>query len=444
MVRTVLWYLWVVSVLVASGALLTHMPGMYATAARATNEPVRTQDEAPLLPGTCRAWQQVNDDAFGLPASLDETGTISPTYDNEESYETLATADHLYLGMEADNALGARLWRTREGVITPTSQADWEEIAADTSDRPFGSDVLPQHDHIDSVALFQGMLYASVANRGTTVSGTLVYRSPTAPIAWTQVITPGFGDTHNTNFKDMDVFNGQLCGGTQNMQTGAQVWCTADGITWSQHNVSGFGRAANTGIWSTAVFSHALYVGVQGSREGRLFRTTSITGTDTAWVEVYRGAAGSIETQLLGVLDDTLYIAGRSRNGVVILRSTSGDPGSWRQVNLAGMDGSSANTHVLTDGAAVYRDALYVAVSNMETGVQVWRTTGRRQTADNLVDWEQVGAAGMGDTNNIYAQLAVFQGYLYAWTANYASGQQVQRIDCASPYWHAFLPTIRR
>ncbi len=46
--------------------------------------------------------------------------------------------DRLYLGMEADNSLGARLWRTKVGIAYPGDQADWEEVAADANGLPFG------------------------------------------------------------------------------------------------------------------------------------------------------------------------------------------------------------------------------------------------------------------------------------------------------------------
>ncbi|MFN2284215.1 MAG: hypothetical protein ACK2UQ_07320, partial [Anaerolineae bacterium] len=152
--------------------------------------------------GPCSAWAPVNDGAFGMG-----TGPYSSDYDNEEGFEVVIFNGQLYVGMEADNAYGARLWRTKAGVRVPTNQADWEEVAADTNGWPFGNAVITQNDHIDSLAVFQGTLYASTANRSGSNLGTLIYSSTTGALnSWTQVISAGFGDVNNVNFKDMAMF----------------------------------------------------------------------------------------------------------------------------------------------------------------------------------------------------------------------------------------------
>jgi hypothetical protein len=378
-------------------------------------------------------WLQVSEPAFGLSSG--------GSYQNEEAYEVAIFRDQLYLGMEADNSLGARLWRSRQGVSAPQTQADWEEVAADTEALPFGHSPVVQNDHIDSLATFQDMLYVSTANGGSTLSGTLVYRSPSGdPLSWTRVITSGFGDSNNTNFKDMQVFDQHLCGGTQNQATGAQVWCTSNGTTWQQVNRSGFGDTNNYFIWSSHVFQDALYIAVIHRDEffdtGRLYRTTSLSDT-LAWSEVYSGA----QVELLGDFREHLYIATRTPAGVIIQRSASGDAGSWQRVSNVGMDGSTANRSVLSDGAAVYREALYIAVSNEESGFQVWRTTGTEQDT-LLVDWEQMGRDGLGDPDNVHAQLVAFNDYLYAWTTNYTTGQQVRRGSFAPAVRKSFLPLV--
>jgi hypothetical protein len=133
---------------------------------------------------------------------------------------------------------------------------------------------------------------------------------------------------------------------------------------------------------------------------------------------------------ILGELNSYLYISVRSSGGIVILRSASGDAGSWTQVNTSGMDNNANNSGAVVDGATVYNGALYVAVSNTSTGCELWRTTGTLQGGGPLVDWTQVGGSGLGDANNIYSELIPFNGYLYAWTSNYTSGQKVLRTKC--------------
>ncbi len=188
----------------------------------------------PAYPGACSPWVQVNAPAFGLPGTLAEGAPPQPLpFQSEEGFEVLVFKEQLYLGMEADNQLGARLWRTRSGVRLPWNQADWEEVSTAPGAFPFGVTDLAEADHIDSLAEFNGQLFVSTAARGDPPAGTRVFRSPSGdPGTWEDALAalgPGFGDPANENFKDMQVFEGWLCGGTWNAATGAQVWCTADG-----------------------------------------------------------------------------------------------------------------------------------------------------------------------------------------------------------------------
>jgi len=396
-------------------------------------------------PGTCSDWLAVNNGAFDLGTGGDGD------YSAEEGFEVLVFGNRLYVGMEADNIYGARLWRTKSGVTIPTGQSDWEEVVADGSGKPFGVDNITQNDHIDSLAELNGYLYVSTANGGSSTLGTRIFRTATGnpyatyPGDWSDAIAAygaGFGDVHNTNFKDMQIFGSWLCGGTQNWQTGAQVWCTTNGITWTQKNNGGFGASGDVTttveVWSGYVYNNALYFGAQDTGANRsdssddvarLFRTSDLSGTPT-WTQVYTGAAGSFRVDILGELSGYLYIAVRSSGGIVILRSASGDAGTWTQVNTSGMNGNASSSGTVVDGATVYNGALYVAVSNTSTGCELWRTTGTLQGGGPLVDWTQVGGSGLGDADNRYSELIPFNGYLYAWTSNYTSGQQVRRTKC--------------
>ncbi len=388
--------------------------------------------------GMCSDWIQVNADAFGMG-----TGG-GPNYTSEEGFELVVYNGQLYLGMEADNDWGARIWRTRVGVNIADRQIDWEEVAA-VDGLPFGDDTtqdgLYRNDHIDSLLPFQGALYASPANGGATTQGTMVYSSTTgAPGTWVPVIEPGFGDVDNVNFKDMQIFDGWLCGGTQNWETGAEVWCTQDGATWVLKNDPGFGVPRLNEIWSGHVYAGALYVGAQqkdacdtGAWQddtGYLFRTSAIDAAQPTWGPVFTGTVGSYRVDVLGDFDGYLYISHRDPDeGIVILRSATGDPGSWQVVNVPGMDGTVENMGTVVDGATVYNGALYVAVANLMSGAEVWRTTGQLD-APGRVDWEPVGGPGLDNGANYYAELAVYKGYLYAWTSNYVTGQQVLRTAC--------------
>ncbi|MBN1247064.1 MAG: hypothetical protein JXC32_05360, partial [Anaerolineae bacterium] len=107
-------------------------------------------------PGPCLPWIPVNAPAFGLGEGA------SSLYVSEDATEVVVFHDRLYLGMEADDVLGARLWRTKPGVRDPSAQEDWEEVAA-LNGLPFG-DARAQGglwlaDRVDSLAVFDDTLY---------------------------------------------------------------------------------------------------------------------------------------------------------------------------------------------------------------------------------------------------------------------------------------------
>ncbi len=373
--------------------------------------------------GSCSAWTPVNDGAFGMGTGSDGD------YRSEEGFEVVVFNGQLYVGMEADNIYGARLWRTRTGVRVPTGQADWEEVAT-ANGWPFGNSVVTQNDHIDSLAVFQGVLYASTANRSVTpTDGTLVYSNATgASNLWTQVIAAGFGDVNNVNFKDMVVFTVDttewLCGGTANDMTGAEVWCTQDGAQWERKNVSGFGVVSNTLIASTGVFSDALYVGVASEViSGSVWRTDDLA----TWTQVFTSTKHQ-RVEIAAPFDGHLYIVAGAYDGrygggpLRLYRSATGAPGSWEEVGQA-VGANPNNTRTIVDGATVYNNALYLATMNAVDGAEVWRTT-------DGATWTQQNASGFGVTQTFAAQLIPFDGYLYAWTSDYATGQRVYRAAC--------------
>ncbi len=399
----------------------------------------------PTAPVVCTDWMQVNDNAFGLGTGLDNS------YISEDAFEVIVFNDHLYLGMEADNSMGARLWRSKDGVDAPYSQEDWEEVIADSEGRPFGYSDTIQIDHIDSLAEFNGYIYASTANRTGYPLGINIFRSSTGdPGTWEQAITShsaGFDDINNENFKDMQVFMGYLCGGTTNSENGAEVWCTQDGTNWQKFSYGGFGKGIddpNTySISSGYVFNDTLYFGVRNrgtNRDsesddiGMLYRSSNLdlrddTGVPT-WNNIFSGQPGSHRVNILGEINGYLYITVRSGEGIIILRSNTGEPGSWSPVNTPGMDNDSDNEATTVDGATKYNGTLYVTIANSQDGIEIWRTSGITRDDGNPVQWTLVSDNGINDPNNIYAQLISFNGKLYAWTSNYITGQQVISTDC--------------
>lgn len=162
---------------------------------------------------------------------------------------------------------------------------------------------------------------------------------------------------------------------------------------------------------------------------GKVFRTFCIADRPT-WEEVFSSPESKENrVDLLGELDGYLYIAMGSPQGILIYRSSSGNNPSWQLVNQPGMNGNPKNFRVPVDGAVVYDGMLYLAVSNLDGGLQLWRTKGELQ-ANSLVDWEQINRGGLGDVDNVHAELSIFNNHLYAWVTNYVTGQKVFRSHC--------------
>lgn len=402
-----------------------------ATATPSTTPSPTATPTATDAPPFCGPWVQVNDDAFGLGDPADE----EPPYLNEDGFEVAVHQGQLYLGMEADNLSGARLWRTRAGVTVARDQGDWE-LAVDDA---FGD---LANDHVDSLATYRGYLYATTANWDYASQ---IWRSPSGdPGTWTQLNAGRFGNppNRNGNLRALAVIKAAdgpwLCGGTSNFDVGAQVWCTADGISWAQKSPSGFGAAVNVMAWSSAIFDDHLYIGVSGykaathqARAGSVWRTAG--APDPArpgywrWEQVVDATALGTErtvavVDVMGVFAEKLYIAYRGDRGLVMARSSSGDPGTWETVVGAGF-GDAENRDVLADGAVVHGGRLYVAITNRVSGAQVWTT------ADG-VTWQPVVLDGWGDPATTHAQLVSWNGYLYAWASNYETGQKVYRGQC--------------
>jgi hypothetical protein len=81
---------------------------------------------------------------------------------------------------------------------------------------------------------------------------------------------------------------------------------------------------------------------------------------------------------------------------------------------------------------------LYVSTTNPNTGMEVWRSdTG------SSGDWDQIGFAGFGDSNNPYAYydnaMAVFNNRLFTGAWNWANGGEVWQLAAGG---QVYLPII--
>jgi hypothetical protein len=105
--------------------------------------------------------------------------------------------------------------------------------------------------------------------------------------------------------------------------------------------------------------------------------------------------------------------------GTHIYRSPSGDRYTWQPVVTDGF-GATTTGRLISDASTILSGTLYVGVLDQVQGTSVW------STSDGTA-WRRAAPSGFGHSATFAAELAAFDGDLYAWTSNYAEGQGVWR-----------------
>lgn len=129
----------------------------------------------------------------------------------------------------------------------------WTKVISDG----FGN---PGCYNVSSLAAFQGNLYAGlgVFDLGAGVNpGGEVWRCSTASgcdegTDWTRLTMKGFNNPNNYNIGALMVSGSYLYAVAYNSTTGIEVWRTADGANWERVSAGGFGDSNNVGpYWAT-------------------------------------------------------------------------------------------------------------------------------------------------------------------------------------------------
>jgi hypothetical protein len=229
-----------------------------------------------------------------------------------------------------------------------------------------------------------------------------------------QVNQDGFGDPNN-GISVLETF--QPAGSAPYLYAGvwgnggeARMWRTSDGWNWEIASPSFLTPTAF--MMDAQVFDGQLYLGL--SSPAQLWRTDGETwqAVDT----VGFGDANNQNLNTLAVFEDQLYAAVTNGvSGLEIWRSSSGDPGTWMQVNEDGFDGwGSGDVELKT-----FQGYLYAGFAN-DLGSQLWRT-------DDGTAWEPVFTDGLGYPNNGRISMAEFNGEFYLSFRNIWEGGQIWR-----------------
>ena len=362
----------------------------------------RVQRYAPGTP----AWTQWNLNGFGTPT-------------NALVLSLASFNGQLYAG--SDNAsTGAQLWRNSSDAA-----GGWSALTSNG----FGD---ASNGGINYLLPFGGQLYAGTWNwnaASNSSSGGQLWRSPNGS-DWTRVVNNGFGDPNNGEVFRLAVFANQLYASTWSYGAGrgAEIWRSSTGNagSWSRVVVNGFGDGANEAIISFETFGGQLYAGAINSvTGGQIWRSPD----GVSWSQVNAAGFGwssNWAISALAAFDGNLYAS--TREGGQVWRCQVCDGSDWQRMVNGGF-GNSATTRA--SALAVAAGALYLVIGNYSTGLEVWRTT-------DGVDWQQVGFAGLGDSNNrapFWDNSVLAEGNrLWVGTWNTANGGEIWSYQPLSVY----------
>lgn len=253
---------------------------------------------------------------------------------------------------------------------------------------------------------------------------------------WVQVNSDGFGNQQNSMISALSPFNGELYAGTYNAGgTGAQIW-RLENTGWSAVITNGLGITRNAGIDQFFPFNGQLYVGTWSDEVngGEIWRSSN----GLNWTRIITEGFGdpiNAEIYQFATFSNTLYASTWSyitnTHGTEIWRSTTGNTGDWTRVVTDGFNSDSDNASVVA--FEIFNGYLYAGTANQATGGEVWRSP----TGDSN-SWIQVNPDGFGDASNgLVTAFAIYDGYLYASTHHFSgAGAQVWRCQiCDNSDW---------
>lgn len=367
-------------------------------------------------PNTAGVWIQSNVDGF----------------DNPDVPYTLVLASHqgyLYAGTDSRAGGANRLMRSTDGL-------EWEEVIGNGTGRIYNY-------AIGDLVEFQGKFYAGTWhwNWDDEVSdGGEVWRSDDG-LAWTPVVTGGFGIPSNNGISRLIVFDDQLYAFTGTFTEGGQMqlWRTATGNSGDWQQVSGgpFANPDNFQAATLEIFQNRLYLGTANAATGgELWR--SLDGS--SWEKITLDGLGGAKTSAIAALesfDGQLFFSTRNLDeGGEIWRSTDGV--SWSRAAAGGFSNlNNGRLYNLTN----WNSQLYVLAGNTETGAEVW------QSSDGLA-WNKLSDGGWGDSNNTMGNfdgtVAAFNGHLYFGVTNEETGTELWRYIPDGAAHQVFLPLSMR
>lgn len=298
--------------------------------------------------------------------------------------------------------------------------------------------------NIHTLTPFAGSLYAGTWNGSG--NGAQIWKMDENH-HWTQAASPGFGDGNNVGINHLLPYNGQLYAGVRNDYTGASIYRSIDGSTWNPVVTDGFGGSLNTAVYTMESFNGQIYAGTAVWDEdygAEIWRSSS--GDFGTWEQVVSNGFDSIDNYIMrnsAVHNGALFFTASNFNkpdyastsGALLIRSTSGDPGSWTK---AALNGFGDTNNCIISGLVSYEGYLYASTTSWyPEGIQVWRC----QACDSQDSWEKVVDNGFGNTKNEgYSNLIEYDNNLYVVIGNRDTGMEVWRSETGdSGEWYQLM-----
>lgn len=287
------------------------------------------------------------------------------------------------------------------------------------------------NSNLHTLTPFGGQLYAGTFN--SAGNGAQMWRMSGAN-SWAQAITAGFGITQNIGINHLHAFNSQLYAGVRNDTAGGSIYRSADGNTWTPVVTGGFTDTLNAAIYRFATFNNQIYAGTgifTTTHGGEIWRSSS--GDNGSWSLVVGNGFDHPNNYIIRtseVYSGNLYFGtqnldmstGMTTTGAIIIRSDSGNSGSWSKV----INNGFGDINNMSIGSLVsFNGYLYASTARWDwSGVQVWRC----QICAGQGDWTKVVDNGFGNINNYgTSTLQVFNGQLYLVIGNGITGMEVWR-----------------
>lgn len=222
---------------------------------------------------------------------------------------------------------------------------------------------------------------------------------------WVKVVDNGFGNSRNSYAWSMETFKGELYVGTLNLQGGAEIWCSnsESQSSWQQVYKAIFSR--NSGARCLYADNQLVLYACTSNKQGaQILRTTD----GRTWTTVAQRGLGNRRNTTIRCMirfEDYLYV-GTGCNGAKLYRSKDGF--NWELVHakpsfestkvLNPLTGRLVNNNLMIGELAVFKGYLYAFTwtNDGERGVIAKNVQDSAQknilASDALVPFSPVGA----------------------------------------------------